>query len=298
MTMMYSAMLFPDWNSLESVRRAHSDLEAAALVFFALLVVFDVLAHLSRDEKREGLLEKIGLSFFAVAVLAEIVAYPYGQRNDILSEQLIGSLDAQARQASIRASKAVTDSGKAVIQAEDALSKTGAAEGAMNEATNEALKAQTEASDALSLARGARQEADSFEHDIVSAKQQATEAESHLADALERATAAEKEAGAANEKLADRTLSDAQQQQIAQKLVMFAGQEYKVTAYWDSVESLGIANRIHQSLQMARWKYLPPPEGGAMLLGGIVGVQVWHHPEADDSTKKAAQALIDALNSE
>lgn len=135
------------------------------------------------------------------------------------------------------------------------------------------------------------------EKGIASAKNQAAKAENDLADALKRAASAEKEAADANEKLADRTLSDVQQQAIAEKLVIFAGQEYKVTAYWDSQESLGIANRIHQSLQMARWKYLIP-ESGSALLGGIVGVQVWHHPDADDSTKRAAQALIDALNSE
>ena len=65
-TMMYLAIFLPDWNSLDSVRRAHSDLEATALVFFALLVVFDVLAHLSsEDKKRETILEKIALCCFS-----------------------------------------------------------------------------------------------------------------------------------------------------------------------------------------------------------------------------------------
>jgi hypothetical protein len=31
--------ILPNWNSLDSVRQAHSDLELAGLVFFALLVV-------------------------------------------------------------------------------------------------------------------------------------------------------------------------------------------------------------------------------------------------------------------
>lgn len=88
------AIISPDWNSLESVRRVHSDLAGAALAFFAPLVLFDVLAHFSDDKGRERLFEKLGLCFFAVAVVAEIVAYPFGQRNDTLSEQIIGSLDA------------------------------------------------------------------------------------------------------------------------------------------------------------------------------------------------------------
>jgi hypothetical protein len=64
------AIAFPDWNSLDSVRRAHSDLEAAAHVFFALLVFFDILAHLSTNDKKKTLLEKIGLCCFAIAVFS------------------------------------------------------------------------------------------------------------------------------------------------------------------------------------------------------------------------------------
>jgi hypothetical protein len=107
MTTMLFAMILPDWNSLDSVRRTHSDLECAALVFFALLVLFDVLAHLSDGNKnREKLFERIGLCCFAVAVLAEIAAYPYGQRNDALSAQVIVSLDAKAQDAADAAERA------------------------------------------------------------------------------------------------------------------------------------------------------------------------------------------------
>ena len=97
---MLFAIFLPDWNSLDSVRRTHSDLEGAALVFFALLVLFDVLAHLSDENKnREKLFVRIGLCCFAVAILAEIAAYPYGQRNDALSAQVIVSLDTKAQDA-------------------------------------------------------------------------------------------------------------------------------------------------------------------------------------------------------
>ncbi len=93
-------VLLPDWNSLDSVRAAHSDLELAALVFFALLVVFDVLAHFAEEAKeRARLLEKIGLCCFAVAVLCEIVGYRYGQRNDALSDQKISLLDESLNEA-------------------------------------------------------------------------------------------------------------------------------------------------------------------------------------------------------
>jgi hypothetical protein len=91
-TIMHFAIWLPDWDSLDSVRRVHSDLEIAALVFFALLVVCEALAHLSDDKKKERRFDKIGIAFFALAVLAEIVAYPYGQRNDELSTATISSL--------------------------------------------------------------------------------------------------------------------------------------------------------------------------------------------------------------
>jgi hypothetical protein len=124
---MHFATLIPCWNSLDSVRRAHRDLGATALAFFALLVLFDVLAHLSKDESRKALIEKIGLCFFAVAVFAEIVAYPYGQRNDALSGQMIISLDAQAHEAALNASRALADSGSALDAAARAKNEADAA---------------------------------------------------------------------------------------------------------------------------------------------------------------------------
>jgi hypothetical protein len=70
------AMFIPGWNSLDSVRRVHSDLELIAVVFFALLVLFEVLAFLEKEHTKKTLLEKIGLWFFAVAVLAELMLLP------------------------------------------------------------------------------------------------------------------------------------------------------------------------------------------------------------------------------
>jgi hypothetical protein len=120
-TIMHFATCIPDWNSLDSVRRAHSFLAGSALVFFALLVLFDTLAHLSAEDKRkETLLEKIGLCCFAVAVLAEIAAFPYGQRNDALSEKIIVSLSEKAATASAKAD-AASDKSDAVSNKTDAL---------------------------------------------------------------------------------------------------------------------------------------------------------------------------------
>jgi hypothetical protein len=65
MTIMLFALSLLDWDSLESVRRAHSDLEGAAVVFFALLVLFDVLAHFSGDNEEERDCSKRWVSVFS-----------------------------------------------------------------------------------------------------------------------------------------------------------------------------------------------------------------------------------------
>lgn len=79
--------ILPDWDSIVAVRSAHNVFAATALVFFALLVIFDVLAHIFDEPKeRAKRLGTIALGFFALAVLAEIVAYPYSRQNDLLSD--------------------------------------------------------------------------------------------------------------------------------------------------------------------------------------------------------------------
>jgi hypothetical protein len=91
------ALLFPDWNSLDAVRNAHSLLELWAIWLFAALVVCDVVAHLIEDSRKPlaTIFERIGLLCFALAVAAELSAYEYGQRNDELSAGVITSLSTE-----------------------------------------------------------------------------------------------------------------------------------------------------------------------------------------------------------
>jgi hypothetical protein len=119
-TIMHFAICLQDWNSLDSVRRANSDLEGAALVFFALLVVSEAMAHISKDEKRKHVFDALGIVFFSVAVLSEIVAYPYGQRNDTLSGNIIVSLDQKAGDAKDSAEKTAKAADRANAAALDA----------------------------------------------------------------------------------------------------------------------------------------------------------------------------------
>jgi hypothetical protein len=284
--MMLFAISIPGWNSLDAVRRIHSVLELAALAFFALLVLFDVLSHFSDDKRRERLFEKIGLCFFAIAVLAEIVAYPYGQRNDALSEQIIGSLDVKARQADSNASKALTDSGTALSQAQDAISKTGTAEGAMKTAANEALDAQRAASNALTIAHGARQEADSFETDIASAKQQAADAESHLAEAMRQAAEAKLELDRFK---APRSLTYDQMNDIFRTMLPLGPQKIDFFLYPNDGEIMGIAQPVANCLQGWTIKAVQPLGGGT-----VEGMLVEDDP-ADPLAVRRAQALVDVL---
>jgi hypothetical protein len=157
--------------------------------------------------------------------------------------------------------------------------------------------AQQEAAEAKALAGG-------FERDIAVANQKSGEANeraAHLeveaAGQRQRAAEAEAKLIELQRTLADRSLTDSQAESILDKIKLFAGQEYAITAYWDSKESLGIANRINAILELAGWRY-NPVGSKSFMLGGIVGIQVWTHPDASESTKQSAAALISALSNE
>lgn len=167
-------------------------------------------------------------------------------------------------------------------------------------AANASKRASDAAQEAESLAHGARQEADLFEAEIVSAKKEAASAESHLTQARESASEADAKAASAARDLANyeapRTLTDLQAQAIAAKLKPFGSQEFDVIPYWDSKESMGIAQRVADILiVLAGWK-LEQPTGYTALMGGLVGVKVDIHPSADARTNSAARALVAALN--
>ena len=150
-TMMNLALL-PDWDSLDSVRLAHSILEASGLVFFALLVVADAISHTSESDRKKHAFDTVGIWFFAIAVMCEIVGFQYSQRNDELSDQVIRSLDDVAKDASKKSAGAVTTSGNALTQA--------------GIATHTSTKAEGSAARALDDAKGARSEANSVRTDL------------------------------------------------------------------------------------------------------------------------------------
>jgi len=82
------------------------------------------------------------------------------------------------------------------------------------------------------------------------------------------------------ERLADRSLTDMQVKAIADRIKAFAGQEFDIITFWDLKEPLAIANRIYAVLKLGGWKYIKP-ESAQFLLGGVGGVLVYVHPEAE-----------------
>jgi hypothetical protein len=124
----------------------------------------------------------------------------------------------------------------------------------------------------------------------IEAEVKLADVEKDLAEQREKTAKAEKDLLELQQTLADRKLSDEQFREVVKALKPFSGQEYEVTAYRDSKESVAIAERINEALQAAGWSFLPMKEYRVMP-GVVVGVLVWSHPEADEKTKKAADSL-------
>ncbi|MGI0079878.1 MAG: hypothetical protein ACRECH_09650 [Nitrososphaerales archaeon] len=222
----------PGWSSLESVQRIHGDLELLAILLFGLLVLADILEHAVGDTKRKHFLTICGFVFFALAVLTELAAYPYGQRSAILSnsqirndEQVISKISGEV----ITASQHADDAALA------------------------AKKAKESAKEANSLAHGARKEADSFERDIISAKEQAAKAESNLAEALRQAAKAQSELNLLRTPRRLRNVSE-----FVALVRPFTGTEYTFEGVRHDDESAHLLTTIYSALQEAKWKIVPP----------------------------------------
>ena len=99
------------------------------------------------------------------------------------------------------------------------------------------------------------------------------------------------------QRLADRTLTDAQVAAIAAKLKPFPGQQFEFVTYWDLKEAVNIGSRISVALAVAGWTFVPQKTWSAMT-SRLAGVVVYDQPNSSETTKEAAIALVSALNSE
>lgn len=95
-------------------------------------------------------------------------------------------------------------------------------------------------------------------------------------------------------RLADRELSAQDADSIAKAVQPFAGQEYKVTTFWDLREPHEFTNKVHHALIAGGWIYTQH-ETGSFLLGGLEGVEIYAHPGASDQTRQAADQLVKIL---
>jgi hypothetical protein len=171
-----------------------------------------------------------------------------------------------------------------------------------------------QAADAYKEAESARKEADSFERDIAqaneraaAANERAAKAEQHLGEANERASNAEKQAAKSNEiaererlarlqleaRLAPRSLSPAQRDDLANRLKPFSGTSLDIFIYGDTNEMLSIGLALTSVATAAGWSVRT---WGVSVELVVTGVVVGTKSGVDKGVDAAANALVLALN--
>lgn len=267
------------WNSLDSVRKIHSRLEFWAVIFFILLVLADTLAHRYEEKHppRSRRFAGIGLWVFGIAVLMELVAYPFGQRNDTLAaqanaqqQQNIATLQAEARDAEAR----------------------------IADAEAHATTAEAQVATARAASDAASAKAESFRLDIARANERAADAtQTAEADRLARIKM--------EQQLKARSLTEEQQQRIVASIKPFADTPYEL-AVNPTPEPLHLADQIDSILHSAEWI---PKDNASTDLRLIVrlslgtkaeetlstGVSIQLTKALYDKYKQAADILIRAL---
>jgi hypothetical protein len=277
--------LLPGWDSSEFVREAHRDLEFSSIIGFLACAGGELLKHLKPSH--EKLFERLAVAFFLIAVFMELIAFPYGERNDELAREqankqdfAISMLSNKAQEALGKAKKAAEDSDSAISKAAEAITKSqsaGMASGA-----------------ALTLARGAREEADTFEKDIKSAKAQSGEAKTLASDAKALLSDVRTLAAQAQQRASEATAGVARIStprslinvpELASALEPFKDTEYAFSSVFQDSESIDLLKAIDSLLQQAGWKKVKGPggfpavnvygkeDGFAVPIGFNVGVQ-------------------------
>ncbi len=265
-----------DKAALEHLLSSYNWWMEISTVGVAVGILGEYIAHfIFEKEARRNRLEVAVSIFCGVLVLGGVLGeWIWGSGISQASEQLQRIADTEVAQSNKDAAAARKD-------AEDTRKQSASTNERAAKVEQHAAQENERAAKALQAAEVARKNAEAFRLQI--------------AQANERAANAERETARLTQRLANRTLTDAQVATIAEKLRSFSGQEVQMVPYWDDKESMAIANRILQALNLAGWKYLPL-EHGTSLMGGIIGVLVFVHPETDAGPKEAAASLVSALN--
>jgi hypothetical protein len=134
-------MTLPGWESLESVKAIDSIVQIVTLVFWSLLVTFDVIAVAWK--KRAAFFTTLALSAFALAVAGEIIHYKYDSRKGVLYEARETSLrttyDQQLAKARDDAQRSASSADKAQ-QNTDAAKEEAAKAHALEQQANEQIE--------------------------------------------------------------------------------------------------------------------------------------------------------------
>jgi hypothetical protein len=224
-----------DKTTLERLLSSYNWWMGLSTVAVAIGILGEYVAHFVFEEDARRNKREMAVSvLFGVLVLGGVVGeYIFGKKLSQVSEQLQQIADTEVAQANKDAAAGRKD-------AEVARTQSAATYERAAQAEQHAAQENARAAKALETAEVARTNAEGFQLQI--------------ARANERAANAELESERLRKQLADRTLSDGQVLSVGNKLKVFSGQSYTVTAYWDSKESLGIANRIHAVLHdVAGW---------------------------------------------
>jgi hypothetical protein len=267
-----------DKNALEQLLSSYNWWMGVSTIAVAVGILGEYVAHfVFEEEARRNKREMAASILFGVLVLGGVVGeYVFGKKLTQVSEQLQQIADTEVAQSNRDAAAARKD-------AEVARTQSAATYERAAQAEQHAAQENARAAKALESAEVARKNAEGFQLQI--------------AQANERAADAERETARLTQRVADRTLTDGQATSVAGKINPFGGQRIQIMTYFDASEPMGLASRILLALRLAKWQYLPPPDH-TILIGGITGVLVFIHPEAEQSTRNAAGALAGALNEE
>jgi hypothetical protein len=243
-----------------------------------MLVLFDVLSHLSDEHPiRAKRFERIGLWFFGIAVLAEILAYPYSQRNDTLSSQQGAEQQAKIAELDNSTQGLRTDAENARAQA---------------------ALAKEKSDEASAKAESFRLEIAALEVSAADAKAAQQEVETKLALQQERAATAEKSLIELQEKVKGRSVSNLQKLRFNELTVNKHKGRVRIVALPDP-EAIAFGNDLRDLLLGAGWT-VPPLETTEIITpGGVIGLELTVtsiKPFAVPDSKEPNTVLIESIS--
>src|SRR5881394_4114990 len=95
-------MILPGWNDLETAKSFHSFFNITALVMFGFLVLFEILEHTTKETERKSKFSKLTILSLAIAIVAEVIAFPYSNRVEYLFGQEIQQMKANNAEVSAK----------------------------------------------------------------------------------------------------------------------------------------------------------------------------------------------------